>query len=126
MKTIILLSSILVVLISANYISGSFLARSALELRRELDMLTNRVETGSWRDALGSLESFESTWDKTKGIWAVLVEHREMDSIENSFKKIKAYLESENRPLALGEVETVKRLLEHIPEKTSFSLENIF
>jgi hypothetical protein len=48
-----------------------------------------------------------------------------MDNIEFSLAKVKAYVSSHNQALALGQLEELKLMLKHIPEKEALNIKNI-
>jgi len=71
-------------------------------------------------------EPLMEEWEKTKKIWSMLIDHDELDSIEEIIKRIEILLSStEEETELLAELNRLEFYLEHIPHKESFAIENI-
>ncbi|WP_027628393.1 DUF4363 family protein [Ruminiclostridium cellobioparum] len=125
-KTIILISILLIVIILSGSLTLYYLERSAGILEYSVISASKSVSDKQWTSAEKQLEEFNKNWDRTKYYWAMLVDHFEIDNIDDSFTKTKMYVESEDYSSALAELEALKYYILHIPKKESFTFENIF
>ncbi|MHB8065156.1 MAG: DUF4363 family protein [Ruminiclostridium sp.] len=124
-KTIILVACLLIIIILSGSLTLYYLNLSANELEHSIKAACKSVSDNQWDSAKGHLDTFEATWKKTKFGWAILLDHFEIDNIDNSFTKSEKYVESEDFSLALSELEALRQYILHIPQKEGFSLENI-
>ncbi len=125
-KTVILISVLLIVIILSGSLTLYYLGRSAGVLEYSVISISKSVTDKQWTSAEKQLEEFNKNWDKTKYYWAMLVDHFEIDNIDDSFTKTKMYVESEDYSSALAELEALKYYILHIPKKEGFTMENIF
>lgn len=124
-KTLILIACILLIVIFSGILSQYYLIRSAKKLDSNIETAYISAGEKQWDNAKKQLDSFEADWQKTKYIWAILLDHFEIDNIDNSFTKSKEYIESEDYSSAVAELKSLRQYVMHIPQKESFSLENI-
>ncbi len=124
-KTIIVVSILLIVIVLSGSLTLYYLERSAKELESAVNSAGISVTNKKWVDADKQLKAFEDEWSKTKYFWAMLVDHFEIDNIDDSFNKTKKYVESEDYPSALAELESLRHYILHIPQKEAFTFENI-
>jgi hypothetical protein len=124
-RTIILVACLLIVLVVAGSLTLYYLDLSANKLEVSVRAALESVNDKQWDLAKKQLDTFETNWEKTKFGWAILLDHFEIDNIDNSFTKSKKYVESEDISSALAELESLREYILHIPQKESFSLENI-
>lgn len=125
-KTLILVAILLIAIILSGSLTLYYLGRSAGVLNSSVAAASKSVTDKQWSSAEKQLEEFDKNWDRTKYYWAMLVDHFEIDNIDDSFTKTKKYVESEDYSSALAELEALKYYILHLPKKESFSLENIF
>lgn len=124
-KTILLITVLVLIIIISGVITLNYLYRSSSKLETNINSAYSAVSKTQWELAENQLKEFETNWKKTKYIWAMLVDHFEIDNIDNSFVKSKQYIESKDYPSALSEVDSLRQYILHIPRKENFSLENI-
>ncbi len=124
-KIIILVICILLIIITSGALSLHYFNKTASKLEYTVNAACEYVSANKWASAKNQLEDFEYTWEKTKFGWAILLDHFEIDNIDNSFTKSKKYIESEDFSSALAELEALRHYILHIPEKEDFTLENI-
>lgn len=124
-KTIILVACLLLIIIISGLLTLHYLDLTANKLEYGVKAACISVSDKQWDSAKKQLETFEYTWEKTKFGWAILLDHFEIDNIDNSITKSRKYVESKDYSLALAELEALRQYILHIPKKESFSLENI-
>lgn len=125
-KTIIVVVLLLLVIIASGSLTLYYLDISAGKLEMSVNSASIAVTDKQWTSAQKQLEDFEKIWEKTKYFWAMLLDHFEIDNIDDSFNKSKKYVESQDFSSALAELEALKHYILHIPQKEGFTMENIF
>lgn len=124
-KTLLIIICLIAVIIASGSLTLYYLNVTADKLEYNVKNASESVKTSQWKIAEDQLGSFEQNWEKTKVGWAVLLDHFEIDNIDNSLSKSQKYIESRDPSLALAELEALRQYILHIPEKEGFSLENI-
>lgn len=104
----------------------SYLYDSADFLNQKLAKVEPDLENNNWEPALMKLKSLENAWAKTKPIWAVLINHKEMDLIEETLNKTIKAVFCKSYTDALINLSVLRDFIRHIPEKERFSMVNIF
>lgn len=72
------------------------------------------------------IDNLNKNWESKHGKLAYYIEHDELEKVETAIVRMKSYIESEKFEDAIAELEDGKFVLEHIQDKNSFNLENIF
>ena len=72
------------------------------------------------------IDTLYKNWESKHGKLAYYIEHDELEKVETAIVRMKSYIESEKFEDAIAELEDGKFVLEHIQDKNSFNLENIF
>lgn len=124
-KTVTVVVSLVLVIIISGVLTLYYLNRSCEKLEKAVDSAGLLIQTKQWDSAEKFLDAFATDWDRTKFGWAILLDHFEIDNIDNSYIKTRKYVECKDYPSALAELESLKAYIKHIPKKESFSLENI-
>lgn len=72
------------------------------------------------------VEKIDSDWKNVHDKLAYYIEHDELEKVDTAIVTMKSYIETKDFSSAIAELEEGKFILEHIEEKNSFNLENIF
>lgn len=72
------------------------------------------------------IKNIDSKWEEMHEKLAYYIEHDELEKVETAIVTMKSYIETEDFSSAMAELEEGKFVLEHIQEKNSFNLQNIF
>ena len=68
----------------------------------------------------------DEKWDEKHDKLAYYIEHDELEKVDTAIVQVKSFVENEEIPSAIAELETGKFVLEHIERKYKFNLQNIF
>ncbi|MGI6776989.1 MAG: DUF4363 family protein [Acetivibrionales bacterium] len=126
LQVIIIISVIIVLILGISLISKNILTNTSEELVNYIERVEQNVKSANWDQANQELSEIEKNWTKTKRIWAMLIDHIEIDNIDSSMARMGMLLETREKSLALSEASVLRLFIKHIPEKVSFKLENIF
>lgn len=126
MKQILIVSGIIIVIIFIAVFTNFYLESSANTIVSNLDNIEKFSKANDWNNALKELSLLDKDWDKTQSIWAILIEHQEIDNIDISLKKVEKYVETKNLSNVLAEIAATRLLINHIPQTFSPNIVNIF
>ena len=115
-----------ILMIGSCIYAGSRLSGSSSELTAILEKLENDILSSDWESAEKNSRDFEEKWSGTKGFWAALTDHSEIDNIEHTFSRLKKFVQTKDTSLALAEVSVLNKFISHIPDNQRITLENIF
>ena len=127
-KELIISAIILIVIFSLDYATQMYTDKAVSEVTQEVERLQEDIKKEEVDGAKVSKEinKIYDGWLKKHDTLAYFIEHNELEKVETDFVAGKSYIESEQYVDALSELEKVVFILEHINEKYSFNLENIF
>lgn len=125
-KILLSISVLLVIIIGLSVFGANVLSNTSGRLEEHISRIEVSTTSGDWDNATGYLDDIEKDWTKSEGIWSILIDHIEIDNIENSLTRMKKYIEVKDKALALGEIANLKQYVKHIPQKETFNLRNIF
>jgi len=125
-KVITVIVFLLAIIISSGIFMTNALSKSSKELGGKITEIEKYAQSEDWNRALETLDAFKEEWEKTKPTWSMLIDHAEIDNIETSLSKVSKYVELRQALFATAEISILKQYIDHIPEKESFILENIF
>ncbi|HHW48411.1 MAG TPA: DUF4363 family protein [Clostridiaceae bacterium] len=125
-KIIAIILFLLAVIISSGIFMTNALSKSSKELGKKITEIEKYIQSEDWNKAMETLNSLKKDWEKTKSTWSMLIDHIEVDNIETSLTRVSKYVELRHAAYAMTEISVLKQYIDHIPEKESFTLENIF
>ena len=125
-KTLMIsLVGLFVVIILSIFIQ-KYLEKSSKVLIIEIDKLMEAVEADKINESIKLREQVQEKWDNTKKKWAALIDHEEIDNIEETMHRVEMLIgDPEEKVELLSELNRLSFYLEHIPEREAFSLENV-
>lgn len=112
---------IVLMLISTHIILGA-----ADKIESELSGLYENVIKNDYKLANSNYLDIVKKWGEYKKGWAMLIEHQEIDKIDEELTKIKEYLLEQDRTLLLSEISLLKFYICHVREMILLKIENIF
>ena len=72
------------------------------------------------------VNNIDNNWEEIHDKLAYYIEHDELEKVDTAIVTMKSYIETKDYSSAIAELEEGKFVLEHIQEKNSFNLQNIF
>ena len=108
------------------FICQNYLEKSSQSLLKDVNALKVLIIANKSELTDKVKEPLLEEWEKTKKIWSTLIDHSELDSIEEIVKRIEVLLSNTDEETELlAELNRLEFYLQHIPEKERFALENI-
>lgn len=126
-KDIIFCVIIIVVIIALDFFVQGYIKDSTEEMTSKLNNLKQEVLSED-EDKINEIETNEiiETWNNRYMILATVIEHDELEKVENSLTGLYSALESNEKPDAISELDESIFILRHIKDKYSFKTENVF
>ncbi|MHB8125123.1 MAG: DUF4363 family protein [Desulfitobacteriaceae bacterium] len=125
MRVIIIIIMVFFLMIAGSLSSYNYINSTSGNLVSNLENLEKFVQDQKWNIAQEQLELTQTTWNKTKYWWTILLDHHEIDNIELSAQRLKQYLKAEDKTLSLAEISALEMLFEHIADSEALTLKNI-
>ena len=125
-KEIIISIGIMVIVIVADCLTQTYTKKSVNKLSSELDILRNYLIEENENGSKEKEQKVNDSLEKIHSNLAYFIEHDEIEKIETNFTACKSFVNSQSYDLAINELEKTIFVLNHLTDKNSFNLENIF
>ena len=127
-KELIISIVILVLIFSLDYFTQKYTDNAVKEISDEVSKIQEEIKKEEIDNEKGKkdINRIYEKWLKKHDTLAYFIEHNELEKVETEFTAGKSYIESKQYYDALCDLEKTVFILEHINEKYSFNLENIF
>ena len=130
-KEIIFSIVIVVVVVVGNVVTQNYTHKSVKNTTTELEelkqeLLSESNEDIDWDNAKEKFSALQTEWRNSFEKLAYYIEHDELEKVDTAIVQVKSFVENEEIPSAIAELETGKFVLEHIERKYKFNLQNIF
>jgi len=125
-KETIICIVIIVAIFALDYTTQSYTAKSIDTLKEKISKLELDIENNRTEEIKANIENINDTWKNSEEKLAYFLEHDELEKINSELKELTSYIKTDEKHLAISKTEKAKFILEHIKDKNSFKLENIF
>ena len=125
-KETIICIFIIILIIGLDIITQNYTKKSTIEITDCLSKLKDEIENENLENAKLKIEELDNKWDNRHDKLAYYIEHDELEKVDTAIVQVKSFVENDDIPSAIAELETGKFVLEHIERKYKFNLQNIF
>ena len=125
LKEIIISIMIIVIIFSLDFLTTSYTDESIKQTTIMLDSLKEKIKNGEDSTNKNIEELIDSWWNKRKKL-SYFIEHDELEKVDTNLTNLKSYIEVSDYDMAINSIDEAKYILEHIKQKNSFSLANVF
>ena len=125
-KETIICIFIIILIIGLDIITQNYTKKSTIEITDCLSELKDEIENENLENAKLKIEELDNKWDNRHDKLAYYIEHDELEKVETNFTACKSLAKTEEYEQAISELEKTVYVLEHITDKYSFDLVNIF
>lgn len=125
LKEIIISIMIIVIIFSLDFLTRSYTDESIKQTTIMLDSLKEKIKNGEDSTNKNIEELIDSWWNKRKKL-SYFIEHDELEKVDTNLTNLKSYIEVSDYDMAINSIDEAKYILEHIKQKNSFSLANVF
>lgn len=129
-KELIICVIIVILIFVGNGITQNFTNDSVQEASKILEELRGEIikneEEVNFSYAKEKIDEIHEKWKIRYEKLTFYIEHDELEKVETEFTGLKAYIDKKEYTEALAELDKSIYILEHIKQKGSFNLKNIF
>ena len=125
-KEITIIIIIILMIFIWDSITQKFTKNSVNTLTNELSILKEKLASSSYNEANEQAERIQSKIDGIHHQLSYYLEHDEIEKIETDFTACKSLTQTRDYTLAIEELEKTIFVLNHMTDKYSFNLDNIF
>ena len=125
-KELVVSIIIVVVIFFTDFITQNYTKNSINYLKDELGNLRQSLEEKNDEELQDRLNKIDENIEEIHKKLAYYIEHNELEKAETDYEMCKSFTKTKNYDLAIGELDKTVFVLNHITEKYSFNLENIF
>lgn len=129
MKKEIIIVSIIVVLILIGHIATQNYTKNFFDdISMNLEKVEEKIDNDNLekQDLKNELDDIQKKWNKKYDTLAYYIEHDELEKVETQLILINANIKVQDYNKTVEELEKCKFILEHIKDKDSLKLVNIF
>ncbi len=132
-KEFFICATIILVIIIGNSVTQSYSVNSIEEMNNNLREFKEMIINKSVDEINQNLEEVEAkekeleeNWDEMFSVLAYYIEHDELEKFAKNLENLKTYVTVKEYDNAIKEINEGIFILEHIEDKYSFNLQNIF
>ena len=132
-KEFFICAAIILVIIIGNSVTQSYSVNSIEEMNNNLREFKEMIINKSVDEINQNLEEVEAkekeleeNWDEMFSVLAYYIEHDELEKFAKNLENLKTYVNVKEYDNAIKEINEGIFILEHIEDKYSFNLQNIF
>ena len=125
-KEITIIIIIILAVFIGDFITQKYTKENVESLTNELNELKQNIINNSSYNAKDKTKIIQSKIDNSHHKLSYYLEHNEIEKIETTFTSCKSFVETEDYKEAICEVEKTIFLVNHLTDKYSFDLDNIF
>ena len=132
-KEFFICAAIILVIIIGNSVTQSYSVNSIEEMNNNLREFKEMIINKSVDEINQNLEEVEAkekeleeNWDEMFSVLAYYIEHDELEKFAKNLENLKAYVTVKEYDNPIKEINEGIFILEHIEDKYSFNLQNIF
>lgn len=126
MKQALMLIIVTAMIIAGGMWENKYLDTSSQYFLSDINYSKNAVNNNNFDLAQKHFEQVESTWNSISGVWNILVDHSEIDNIEDNLTKYKSYIKRNDKEESLVYADTLDKSLRHVVESEKVNVHNIF
>lgn len=113
-------------ILAVSYGTYRISQRQGQEISHRLEQIKIRLIRNDWEGAGREARFMQKDWKTARKTWGLIMDHKELDSMDISISRLCSLISSRERALALAEAAVALRLAGHIPEREIPGVGNIF
>ena len=124
-KELVISIIIIITIVSLDLVTQNYTKETARQTSEMLSELKEKIKKEEG-NITTKIQEIYKNWEERREKLAYFIEHDELEKVETSLTNIKTFIEVKDFDMAINDIDEAKFILEHIKEKNSFNLENIF
>ena len=116
---------VLLLITLGSFLITDYFKKSTSKLCGSLNQVENTLGASSINGKSKALTDFRAQWQASRDTWAILIDHMEIDNIEESLIRLEEYVKLSDTSQALPQLAVLREQIAHIYEKERLQLKNI-
>lgn len=126
-KEIIICIAVIVIVIVLNTVTGKYTKDSVESMKYDLNKVKQEIEQNKDKNEISeNVENTRNNWNNKYKTLAYYIEHDELEKVTLYLVGLDSNVKSEEYSEAIAELDKCVYILDHIQDKYSFNLRNIF
>ncbi|MFQ9297606.1 MAG: DUF4363 family protein [Clostridia bacterium] len=125
-KELVICIILVTLIIIGDIITQNYTKNTVNYITNELETLKQGLIEKSKEQVDDKINKIDEKWNEAHDKLAYYIEHDELEKVETNFTACKSLAKTEEYEQAISELEKTVYVLEHITDKYSFDLVNIF
>ena len=126
-KEIIICIIVVIAIIVLNAVTGNYTKESVASIKNELDAIKEDIKQEKDTDTISKeISELKSNWENRNNILMFYIEHNELEKVQLYIVGLDSNVNSKEYNQAIEELDKCAFILEHLEDKYSFELGNIF
>ena len=117
---------IVVLIFSLDMFTQGYTDRTTAEINEVFSELKDLAVKEDKDKMETKISELDEKWNKKHDKLAYYIEHDELEKVDTAIVDAKSFVETEDYPSAVAEIDKAKFVMEHIKRKYAFNLQNIF
>jgi len=124
-KELVISIIIIITIVSLDFVTQNYTKETAKQTSQMLRDLKEEIKRED-ENILNKIDEVYKKWEERREKLAYFIEHDELEKVETNLTNIRTFIEVGELNMAINDIDEAEFILEHIKEKNSFNLENIF
>ena len=125
-KELIISIVIIISIFSLDMFTQNYTEKSVERITEQFSNLKTYISDNNAENIQNTIKNIDDDWEKIHDKLAYYIEHDELEKVDTAIVTMRSYIETKDYSSAIAELDEGKFVLEHIQEKNSFNLQNIF
>lgn len=125
-KELVICIILVVLIIIGDIVTQNYTKNTVNYITNELELLKQGLSEKSKEQADDEINKIDEKWKNAHDKLAYYIEHDELEKVETNFTACKSLASNGEYSQAISELEKTIYVLDHITDKYSFNLVNIF
>lgn len=125
MKTLIIITLALLLLLIACVVAVDYIEVSAKEIIAMVNSLDDAIDAGRWEEAKTLFRTVYDKWQTVEKRWKIIINHDDMRDIQLGFVDLAVTIAQQDQKEANKELSTLRYYLSHVPENERVDLGNV-
>jgi len=126
LKESIICIIIIIGILGLEFLTQNFTKKTVEEITGIFRNIKENEEKQKTEKINENIKNISNKWEEKQKKLAYYIDHEELEKVHTAIVTMKSYIETNNYSSAMAELEEGRFVLEHIKEKNTLNLQNIF
>ncbi|MDR3270116.1 MAG: DUF4363 family protein [Peptococcaceae bacterium] len=126
MRAILIMLVSFLILGTLSWTSHSYIYSVTGHLQTQAQTAEDLLRLRQWEQLQQELQSLHIYWESRRNKMAVLLDHQDVNTLEDILLRLESYADSQADTLAFSEMASLRSMLKNMRERETISLYNIF